>query len=97
MPSAAVSCVMGVFCLCMGDIWSREIVAWVFRLSFGVQLETMFVPARVEGLSYPSPFFLFYLVYVAANETEWGECIEIKLLPRPTEGINKQRIGVRFP
>ena len=41
--------------------------------------------------------FLFYLVDAAPDDTEWGEFIEIKLMPRPTEGINKQRIRVRFP
>ena len=58
MPSAAVSCVVGAFCSFMEDVWSREVVARVRRSSFGVQLETMFVLARVEGLSYPAPFLV---------------------------------------
>ena len=58
MPPAAVSCVVGVFCLCMEDVWSREIRTRVRRSSFGVQSETMFVLARVEGLSYPAPFLV---------------------------------------
>ena len=89
MPSAAVSCVMGVFCSCMGDVWSLEVVARVWRSSFGVQLETMFVPARVEGLSYPA-HFLVSSCYAAADDTEWGNASR-------TEGIIKQPIGVRFP
>ena len=80
----------------MGDVGRREVVARVRRSSFRVQLETMFVPARVEGLSYPAPF-LVYLVDAAADDTEWWECMEIKLMPRPTEGIDKQSIGVRLP
>ena len=74
--SAAVSCVVGVFCSCIGDVWRREVVERIRRSSFGVQLETMFVLARVEGLSYPV-LFLFYHVNTAANDTEWAECIEI--------------------
>ena len=57
MPSAAVSCVVGVSCSCMEDEWSQKVVVQV-RSSFGVQLETMLVVARVEGLSYPAPFIV---------------------------------------
>ena len=34
MPSAAMSCGVGVFCSCMEDVWSREVVARVVRSSF---------------------------------------------------------------
>ena len=77
----------------MEDVWSREAVERVRRSSFGVQLETM-----PEWKDYHTlRLFLFYLVDAAADNTEWWECIEIKLMPRPTEGINKQRIVVWFP
>ena len=80
----------------MGDVWSREVVARVQRSSFGVQFETMFAPARVEDY-HTLHLSLFCFVDAAADDNKWRECIEIKLMPRHTEGINKQRIGVRFP
>ena len=72
MPSAAVSCVVGVFCSYMGDAYSKKVVEDRYG---GHHLECNWKPCfcRPEFKDYHTlRFLLFNLVDAVADDTEWG-------------------------